>query len=52
MQPKKNALMRSLSQPLISIPMREVNNTENQKNNPEEIDNIKNNRFSIKCGNS
>ena len=41
MQPKKNALMRSLSQPLISIPMREVNNTENQKNNPEEIDILK-----------
>ena len=41
MQPKKNALMRSLSQPLISIPMREVNNIENQKNNPEEIDILK-----------
>jgi len=41
MQPKKNALMRSLSQPLISIPMREVNNIENQKNNTEEIDILK-----------
>ena len=41
MQPKKNALIRSLSQPLISIPMREVNNIENQKNNTEEIDILK-----------
>ena len=38
MQPKKNAIGRSLSQPLISIPIREGNNIENQKNNSEEMD--------------
>ena len=52
MQPKKNAIGRSLSQPLISIPIREGNNIENQKNNSEEMENIKNNRFSIERRNS
>ena len=41
MQPKKNAIGRSLSQPLISIPIREGNNIENQKNNSEEMEILK-----------
>ena len=41
MQPKKNAFGRSLSQPLISIPIREGNNIENQKNNSEEMEILK-----------
>ena len=41
MQPKKNAFGRSLSQPLISIPIREGNKIENQKNNSEEMEILK-----------
>ena len=41
MQPKKNAIGRSLSQPLISIPIREGNKIENQKNNSEEMEILK-----------
>ena len=41
MQSKKNAFGRSLSQPLISIPINEGNNIENQKNNSEEMEILK-----------